>query len=365
MPPAYPPAPTYGWPPPSPYGAPPQGTAPSRSGTGRRIFMALLLVFLLLSVGLNLILIFSLALVSGDSGVITTTVVSGDADQEVAVLPLTGEIGERTAQRMDRYFTRIANDTQVKAVVLEIDSPGGTVSAADEIYRRILRYKDERTAKKLPAHVIVSMRARATSGGYYAACAGDHVFAEPTTLTGNIGVLLPRYNFSKLMEKYGVEEKTIVSTGSTYKNVGSPFSPEDEGKAGPYLQTLADNAMDQFKKVVEQGRGSRLTGSKEDLYSGKVFVASDALKAGLIDQIGYPRDAYQHAAKVANLGKPNIIRYQEPTPSLLGLLSSRSIPDGGADGATEQPVTVDVNGMQVKVGPDALDALRTPRLLYR
>jgi protease IV len=215
------------------------------------------------------------------------------------------------------------------------------------------------------------MRARATSGGYYAACAGDHVFAEPTTLTGNIGVLLPRYNFSKLMEKYGVEEKTVVSTGSTYKNVGSPFSPEDETKAGPYLQTLADNAMSQFKKVVEEGRGSRLIGKKEDLYSGKVFVATEALKAGLIDQIGYPRDAYQHAAKVANLSKPNVVRYQEPTPSLLGLLSSRSVSDGGSMGtspagaSSDQPVTLEVNGTKVRVGPEALDALRTPRLLYR
>lgn len=332
--------------------------------------MAILLIFLLLSVGLNLILIASLALVSGEPGLVTTTLVSGDADQQVAVLPLTGEISERTAQSIDRYFTRIADNAQVKAVVLEIDSPGGTVTAADEIYRRILRYKDERTAKKLPAHVIVSMRARATSGGYYAACAGDHVFAEPTTLTGNIGVLLPRYNFSKLMEKYGVEETTIVSTGSTYKNVGSPFSPEDEAKAGPYLQTLADNAMEQFKKVVEQGRGSRLKGKKEDLYSGKVFVASEALAFGLIDQIGYPRDAHQHAARVANLSKPNVVRYQEPTPSLFGLLTSRLVPDGGSAGASHgephgQPVTVEVNGMQVKVGPEALDALRTPRLLYR
>jgi protease-4 len=347
------------------------GMPARRSGTGRRILTVLLVLLLLLSVGLNLILIASLALVSGESGLITTTVQTGEADQQIAVLPLTGDIDERSAQRIDRYFTRIADNANVKAVVLEIDSPGGTVTAADEIYRRIRRYKDERTGKRLPAHVIVSMRARATSGGYYAACAGDHLFAEPTTLTGNIGVLMPRYNLSKLMEKYGVEEKTVVSTGSTYKNVGSPFSPEDETKAGPYLQTLADNAMSQFKKVVEEGRGSRLIGKKEDLYSGKVFVAEDARKAGLIDEIGYPRDAYQHAAKVANLSKPNIVRYQEPTPSLLGLLSSRSVPDGGlmgtppAGGAADQPVTFEVNGMRVKVGPEALDALRTPRLLYR
>ena len=342
------------------------GAPMKRSSAGRRVLIGVLLVLLLLSVGLNLVLFVSLSLFSGESGLVTTTVVSGEADQQVVVIPLTGEIGDRTAQRLDRYFTRITDNAQVKAVVLEIDSPGGTVSAADEIYQRVKRYKSERVAKKLPATVVVAMRSRATSGGYYAACAGDHIYAEPTTLTGNIGVLMPRYNFSKLMEKYGVEEKTIVSTGSTYKNVGSPFTAEDD-KAGPYLQVLADNAMDQFKKVVEQGRGAKLTGSKDVLYSGKVFVASEAKTLGLIDDIGYPRDAYQHAARVAGLNKPTVVRYQEPTPSLFGLLSmSRSAPDGGlSEASPAAPLTLEVNGVQVKASPESLDALRTPRLLYR
>ena len=102
-----------------------------------------------------------------------------------------------------------------------MNTPGGEVAASDEIYHRILRFKEEH---KVP--VVVAMGGMATSGGYYVSCAGDYIFAEPTTLTGNIGVVLQRFNFSGLMQKYGVEDNSITPAEAKYKYVESPFRPE-------------------------------------------------------------------------------------------------------------------------------------------
>jgi protease-4 len=343
---------------PNPANQPPQ----RRGGAGRAIFLTLVILLLLGSLGFNLLIVGAMVLSGGSHDrIITTTVEDGNADQEVAVIPLTGEIDDETARRIDRFLNHIDEDKEVKAVVLEIDSPGGTVTAADEIYKRVRRFKDERAARGLPNHVVVSMKSMATSGGYYAACAGDYVFAEPTTLTGNIGVLLPRYNVSGLMQKYGVEETTIVSSGAKYKNAGSPFKPEAEQDTR-YLQALADHAFTRFKTVVTEGRGAKLVGKKEDLFNGRVFVAGEAKDAGLVDDIGYPHDAYAYAARLASLSKPTVVRYEEPNPSLLGLLTHGQVPSRQTTGKTG---AVSANGIEIGAGPEALDSLRTHRLLYR
>jgi protease-4 len=166
------------------------------------------------------------------------------------------------------------------------------------------------------------------------------------------------------MQKYGVEETTIVSSGSTYKNAGSPFRPQTE-QDRKYLQALADSALDQFKKVVNDGRGSKLVAKPAELFSGRVFAGQDAMDAGLVDQIGYPADAYQFAAKQANLSKPTVVRYEEPAPSLLGLLTRGQTPVPVASNPTGQAGALTINGVDVRAGPEALDGFRTHRLLYR
>jgi protease-4 len=276
MPPMYMPPPPMM---PFPYPPPPR-----RGGAGRAIVIALLLVLLVCSALLNLVLVAG-SMGSVATGITQHTIQAGTGNDKVAVIPLRGIIDTGLSAQFDRFLDAAEADTAVKALVIEIDSPGGTVTASDEIYNRIKSFKSKRS---IP--VVVSMASLATSGGYYAACGADHVFAQPTTFTGNIGVLMPRYNFSKLMEKYGVEETTIVSTGATFKNAGSSFRPEvPEEKA--YMQALADSAFVQLKKVVTQGRSSKLKGSIDEVANGKVYTAGDALGLGLIDQIGYLSDA--------------------------------------------------------------------------
>ena len=149
------------------------------------------------------------------------------------------------ADRFDQMLTAAERDQHVKAIVIDVDTPGGAVTPSDEIYARIQRFK--RQNPKRP--VVVTMGGMATSGGYYIAVRGDYVFAQPTTLTGNIGVILPRYNFSKLAKSYGVEEVTVTAPAHGFKNAGSPMAPisPDDDK---YYQGLIDAAYGNFKTAV-------------------------------------------------------------------------------------------------------------------
>jgi protease-4 len=332
-------------PPPASFFPPPQ--PPRRGGVGRAILLTLVVLGLFLSLLLNFALVFGGAGESDSAERVTVT--SGDADQTIAVVPLRGLIEVNASSRFDRFLDLIEKDADVKALVVEIDSPGGTVTASDEIYNRLLRFKANR---KIP--VVVAMGSMATSGGYYTACGADYIFAQPTTITGNIGVLFPRFNFARLMEKYGVEETTIVATGSTFKNAGSSFAEETpEEKA--YWQGLIDQAYGRFKTVVQAGRGQRLAGSMAEIANGKAYTADEALALGLIDQKGYADDAYVYAARQAKLGQPRVTRYEQPAGFLDRILSSKS--NAGGAGAS-------AGGVNVTVDATLLEQLSTPRLLY-
>jgi protease-4 len=340
------------------------GPPPRRGGAGRAIFMTLLVLVLLGSLALNLVLVVGMAGVAAGGGGYTleSTIKAGNHDQKVAVIPLFGLVDGMASSRFDRYMTQAEKNQDVKAIVIEIDSPGGTVTGSDEIYARTRRFKAQRPS----VPVIVSMGSLATSGGYYAACAGDYVFAQRTTLTGNIGVLMPRFNVAKLMEKYGVEENTVVSTGATYKNAGSMFQKETEEQR-VYIQGIADHAFGQFKKVVVEGRGTKLTQPIDAIANGKVYVAEEALKLGLIDDAdGYLEDAVAHAATQAGLREPHVFRYQDP-PTMLERILSASDSNVGVPGAGGLPgggrVTVN-NGVNINVDTAFLHELNASRPMY-
>ena len=219
-----------GWPPPR-----------RRGGGWKWAVIVILLVLLIGSVIVNVAL--AAGLVMG-SAVNQKVISTGDAHQIIAVIPLTGVIDGTTEESFAELLDRAEKDDDVKAVVIRIDTPGGEVGASDEMYHRIEQFKQIR---KIP--VIISMGSLATSGGYYVSCAGDYLFAEQTTDTGNIGVLMPGFNVSEFMNKWGIKDQTVVSTGTPYKEVGSPFAQSNPaGEA--YLQNLVDGTFDRFKQVV-------------------------------------------------------------------------------------------------------------------
>jgi protease IV len=349
-----PPAGNSGWMPPppirppAPYPPAPQwGPPPPRRRWADAVVTAVATIVVLGSLLLNLFLAIAVG-ANGTAASHQTVLVEGNTSEKVAVIPVEGMIMEEEYQKFSRHLDAVAKDSDVKAVVIAIDTPGGSVTASDEIYKRITKFKAE---KNIP--IIAMQGGLATSGGYYVSCAADYVFSQPTTLTGNIGVIMPRFNVSKLMDKYGVEETTIASTGATFKNAGSMFKPEKPEETA-YIQGIADQAFAQFKAVVSAGRAGKLVGKIDNIANGKVYTANEAKSLGLVDAIGYADDAYAYAATKAGLTKMHVVRYSDPT-SLLDLLRSKS--NVSAPSAT-------VNGVNINVDKDAITALIAPRLLY-
>jgi protease IV len=329
---------------------------PPRRRGGMWIVIVLLAVALVVSGLINLVQ-FAVT-VAGAAAEVRQTVVSGTGADKIAVVPIDGIIDDESEQSFDKVLKEVEKDSAVKALVVEIDTPGGSATASDEMYHRLDRFKSE---KRVP--VVVAMRGMATSGGYYVSCAADYICAEPGCLTGNIGVLFPRFNMSKTFDKWGVSETTLTATvpGHSYKNAGSMFKPENpEDEA--YLQGLVDGTFAQFKAVVQTGRKGKLIDKTGDVFSGKAFIAQDALNRGLIDQIGYPDKAYDYAASMAGVTNRSVVRYT-PNATLLQLLTARSNVQRQEQGRSSGMVSIDGFSVDARAVEDLFSA--RPMLLWR
>ncbi len=189
----------------------------------------------------------------------------------------------------------------VKAVVLRVDSPGGGVGPSQEIYAELKRLAEEKP-------LVVSMGGVAASGGYYIAVAGEHLFANPGTITGSIGVIMSFPDYQGIMQKIGVRTEVVKS--GRFKDIGSStrdFTDADR----ELLQGMIDDVHSQFVTAISEERGmsrERL----EPLVDGRIFTGQQALKAGLIDELGTLRDAIRHAAGLAGLGDDPGLLYPEP-----------------------------------------------------
>jgi protease-4 len=205
------------------------------------------------------------------------------------------------------HLRQAEEDPDVKAVVLRVDSPGGSVVGSDEIYQQVL-------AMNKP--VIASMGELAASGGYYVSAPADEIFANPGTLTGSIGVISQFINIEELLEEYGVEVTTIKS--GKFKDIGSLFrSMSDEEQAS--WQSIIDETYEEFVHIVAEGREMPVDEVKE-LADGRIYTGRQALELGLVDQLGNLSAAVQHAAELGGIeGEPRIIEYQQPLNVFQGL----------------------------------------------
>jgi len=231
---------------------------------------------------------------------------------KVAIVRVEGAIldGEGfVKQQLDQ----IRRDDRVQAIVLRIDSPGGTVSASDYLYHHLQKLAKDR---QLP--IVVSMGGLCASGGYYIAMAvgpaEQAIFAEPTTWTGSIGVIIPHYNVAGLMEKWDIEEDSIKS--HPLKALGSPTKKLTEQERA-VLQGLVDDSFDRFKEVVQSGR-PRFAQNPEQLNAvatGQVFTARQAVDNGLVDKVGFLEDATARAIELAGVDPADtqVIRYKRDT----------------------------------------------------
>ncbi len=205
--------------------------------------------------------------------------------------------------RIKEELEKAAKDDRVKAVVVKINSPGGTVSAADVILHELKAFK---AAKAVP--VVVCLQGLATSGGYYVAQAGDTIIAYPTCITGSIGVIAMKFNLRGLMDKFGVDDDVVKS--GKWKDFWSPFraaTPQEK----EMMQQVIDDFYRGFVDVVAQGRKLSLKKTRE-VADGRIFTASQARDLGLVDQLGYLDDALELARVKAGLDAPRVITYHRP-----------------------------------------------------
>jgi len=211
--------------------------------------------------------------------------------------------GVTSPSRIKEELEKAAKDDRVKAVVLKINSPGGTVSAADVILHELKTFK---AAKAVP--VVVCLEGLATSGGYYLAQAGDTIIAYPTCITGSIGVIAMKFNLRGLMDKFGVDDDVVKS--GKWKDFWSPFRPATPQEK-EMMQHVIDDFYRQFVDVVAQGRKLSLKKTRE-VADGRIFTASQARDLGLVDQLGYLDDALELARVKAGLDAPKVITYHRP-----------------------------------------------------
>ena len=221
------------------------------------------------------------------SGLLSSAKPSGFFDRLVDRPSLTTRIKEE--------LTKAEEDENLKAMVLRINSPGGTVTASDIVYHEIRQFK-----KKRDIPIVASIMDLGTSGGYYVAVASDKIVAHPSTITGSVGVIMVSLNGEGLLEKIGVEANTIAS--GPKKSMGSPFrtmTPEERA----IFQNVIDGMYDQFVTVVDDGRTNLQKGEIRRLADGRIYSASQAKELGLIDEVGYLEDAIELAKKRPGLKK--------------------------------------------------------------
>jgi protease-4 len=206
---------------------------------------------------------------------------------------------------------QFAKDDGIRAIVLRIESPGGVVAAAQEIYDELKRVRDRGKP------IVASMGGMAASGGYYVACGADSIVANPGTLTGSIGVIMRLPNAEELLKKIGLRYE-VIKTGR-YKDTGSlsrPMTPEERA----LLQEMLDDVHDQFVTVVSVERDIEKDVVTE-FADGRVMSGRQALDLGLVDRLGGFRDAITLAGELAGIdGEPVIVRPRRKAISLWDLL---------------------------------------------
>ncbi|MCQ6957994.1 signal peptide peptidase SppA [Mucilaginibacter aquariorum] len=212
-----------------------------------------------------------------------------------------GDDNKIGSETISKALRKVRMDDKVKAVVLRVNSPGGSSLASDVIWREVML-----TKKVKP--IIVSMGDVAASGGYYIACAADSIIAEPNTITGSIGIFAVLPNMQKLFnDKLGITFDG-VKTGK-YADLGDvsrPLSPEERA----ILQNSVNRGYDDFTKAVAKGRG-KTQAYVNSIGQGRVWTGSQALKIGLVDRLGNINDAVKCAAKKAGVKDYRIVAYPE------------------------------------------------------
>jgi protease-4 len=262
-------------------------------------------------------------------GPLEETVLTGEGNAKILVIDVSGVLSSSSSgwtdksslpARVKEELIKAAEDKAIKALVLRINTPGGTVTASDILHHEITLFKEKRN---IP--VVSSILDLGTSGGYYVAVAGDKILAQPSSVTGSMGVIMLTLNASGLLEKVGIEAQAVTS--GPRKDMGSPFramTPEEH----LIFQDVIDSFYGQFLNVIYQGRPQLSKDRIRTLADGRIYTAPQALKHGLIDRIGYLDDAIELAKQEAGLDTARVVMYHRPGgyhPTIYSKLSKNTV----------------------------------------
>jgi len=298
-------------------------------------------VFILLvlgSVGMNVFL--SQKIAATEAGPLMTRVITkGNEKGKIAVYELSGIINAPQAELFGQFVRQIVDDDAVKAAVIRVDSPGGSPSASDQIYKGVQAIQ---TAGK---KVVVSMGGVAASGGYYVSAPADLIYAEPTTVTGSIGVIAMVPILKGTLAKIGAKMWIMRSSQSKgHKAKINPWEdPDEDETATQQLQELLDDVHTIFVTAVEEGRGVLSLEEVKTLSNGEIWLGEEAKDRKLVDEIGYLPDALRGAGKLANVKNPQVIRYSRK-PTMAETLF------GSANAG-------------IRIDAELLDTLQSPRIM--
>jgi len=284
------------------------------------------------------------------------TVVGGSrrAADKIAVVDVSGLLvdryrrgllveGENPVALLEENLERASADRAVRAVVVRINSPGGTVTASDLMHGQIRAFKDC-TGKPVVA-VLMDVGA---SGGYYVACACDHIVAHPTTVTGSIGVMMQTLSLAGTMQKLGIQAEAIKS--GPYKDAGSPLRDLRQAERDVF-QKLIDEFHERFVRVVDMGRPGLSAEQIQKLADGRVYSGKQARELGLVDQLGTLSDGVAAARERAGVAEVRVVRYHRPDAWR---------PNVYAGSPSGSPATVNLVSLQLNDWPTWCG----PRFLY-
>jgi protease-4 len=241
--------------------------------------------------------------------------IQGTAAEKILMIDLSGVIAERATggslgqgddlvARVKEELTLAGEDDQIKALLLRINSPGGTVTASDLIHHEITQFK---TKRGIP--VVAVIMDVGASGGYYVAAAADKILAHPTSVTGSVGVIMLRVNAEGLLQKIGIEAGAIKSGAK--KDIGSPFRAIAEDERAIF-QAMIDGFQARFLEIVTKGRRALSAEHLKVVADGRVLTGPQAVQLGLVDRIGYLDDAIETAKRAAGLPDARVVTYARP-----------------------------------------------------
>lgn len=286
-----------------------QPAAAPKKRLGWKIFWGIIFVLSVLgNIALFLILIGVIAFfTAGKDDILAEDVIQkGPRTSKIAMITVQGIINDQQSRDFYEQLKAAREDKHVKGVIVRVNSPGGAVSSSDQIHNEISRYRE-----KTGEPIVAFMQGIAASGGYYISVPCDTIVAEPTTITGSVGVLMGHFVLQGLLEeKLGIQPEVVKS--GLKKDWPSPFKPMTEEQRKYIEDKLISPAYERFVQLVADGRSELTLEDVKRLADGSIYGAQEALNEKMIDRIGYMAEAIEEVKSLAGLEEAQVVEYGKP-----------------------------------------------------